>query len=76
MVSLNQARLDLAAEFRSGIAGLTSAQLRVLGQALANAWHEGWEPNAGDVLLALSLREGVEPPAFVRRVVEAVRHPR
>lgn len=77
MVTMNHARLNLAAEFPSELAGLSSEQLHALEQALANAWHEGWEPNAGDVaLLASSLREGVDAPTFMRRIVEAVRHGR
>lgn len=77
MVTMNQARLDLAGEFPNELAGLRSEQVYALEQALANAWHEGWQPNAADVaLLASSLREGVDAPTFMRRVVEAVRQSR
>ncbi|MCL3777883.1 MULTISPECIES: hypothetical protein [unclassified Actinomyces] len=53
---------------------LDGAQRYVVLQALAAAWHEGWEPNREDVEnLTDEVRGAIDETEYLRRVREAAR---
>lgn len=52
--------------------GLDDLQRESVLQPLANAWHEGWEPNRDDVaLLVASARGEIDTATAIRLGVEA-----
>lgn len=63
---------DVEAKWPDLFRGLTAEQRVSVLQPLANAWHEGWQPNRDDVaLLVASARGEIDTTTAIRLGVEA-----
>lgn len=64
--------LDVEQRWPELFDGLTLKQREAVLQPLANAWHEGWQPNRDDVaLLVASARGEIDTATAIRLGVEA-----
>ncbi|WP_410786921.1 hypothetical protein [Kribbella sp. C-35] len=64
--------LDIEERWPELFAPLDDVQRRAVLQSLANAWHEGWEPNREDVEnLADRARGVIDMDEYLRRAREA-----
>lgn len=64
--------LDVEQRWPELFDGLTAKQREAVLQPLANAWHEGWQPNRDDVaLLVASARGEIDTTTAIRLGVEA-----
>ncbi|WP_350279870.1 hypothetical protein [Kribbella sp. HUAS MG21] len=66
--------LDVEQRWPELFAALDDAQRRAVLQSLANAWHEGWEPNREDVEnLTARARGLIDQDEYLRRAHAAAR---
>jgi hypothetical protein len=66
--------LDVEDRWPELFAPLDEVQKRAVLQALANAWHEGWQPNREDVEnLAARTRGLIDQDEYLRRAHAAAR---
>ncbi|HEY9334938.1 MAG TPA: hypothetical protein VIQ79_10965 [Kribbella sp.] len=67
-------QLDIEDRWPELFAPLDEEQRRAVLQSLANAWHEGWEPNREDVEnLADRARGAIDQDEYLRRAHAAAR---
>lgn len=60
--------LDVESRWPELFAPLDAVQRRSVVQSLANAWHEGWEPNREDVELLTDRARGlIDDDEYLRR---------
>jgi hypothetical protein len=65
-------QLDVEQRWPDLFAGLDDGQRRAVLQSLANAWHEGWEPNREDVENLVDRARGViDMDEYLRRARDA-----
>lgn len=67
-------QLDVEERWPELFAPLDEVQRRAVLQSLANAWHEGWEPNREDVANLTDRARGViDKEEYLRRAHAAAR---